>query len=315
MRFHKDQTVFFGLLPLLALGMTGAAPQVLGQTPAPPTSDILNGQRYMKKTQDVSFVSVYKTDYDFFNVDVLTFDTANSQFGSSTPNYQQTITSTDGLASSNQLPTQGPVGVASGRMFNTGNDQFVTLNLSLDLYHNPENDWMFHYYDPPAPNANPPRGSSLQTVRTGNDYRVPFVGGTSRAGLVMGNFRGDGLKEAFGVFANISGNGVDVGMQVLGAQPNGNNPPVIDQVVAGPLYFTSSPASETQNFISFNQNSVTVGDFNGDGRDEVAVIMSDLQTIRFYSVDPNSYAISPMSPAMYKLSVPVYRTNWCRGGL
>ncbi len=276
-------------------------------------ADILNGQRYMKQTEDVSFISVYNTDYDFINVDVITYFTSNSQFTSGTPSVQQTITSTDNVSNSNQLPTQSAVGVASGRMFNTANDQFVVLNPSLDLSHNPENDWMFHYYDPPAPDANPPHGSSLQLVRTGNDYRVPFVGGTSSAWVVMGNFRGDGLKEAFGVFANVSGNGVDVGMQVLGAQPNGNDPPVTDQVMVGPLSFSSSPQNQPQNFISFNQNSVVVGDFNGDGRDEVAIIMADVQTINFYSVDPNSYAISPMSPASIKLSLPVYRTKLVSG--
>ena len=295
----------------LAILVGGGARYVTAQNFNP--ADILNGQRYMKQTQDVSFISVYNTDYDFINVDVITYFTSNSQFNSSMPSVQQTIASTDAVSNSNQLPTQSSVGTASGRMFNTPNDQFVVLNPSLDLSHNPENDWMFHYYDPPAPDANPPHGSSLQLVRTGNDYRVPFVGGTSSAWVVMGDFRGDGLKEAFGVFANFSGNGVDVGMQVLGAQTNGNNPPVTDQVMVGPLSFSSASANQPQNFISFNQNSVVVGDFNGDGRDEVAIIMNDLQTINFYSVDPNSYAISPMSPASLKLSLPVYRTKLVSG--
>ena len=267
----------------------------------------------MKKTQDVSFISVYNTDYDFVNVDVITYFTNNSQFSGTTPSVQQTIASTDAVSNANQLPSQSSVGTASGRMFNTTNDQFVALCPSLDLNGNPENDWMFHYYDPPGPDANPPHGSSLQTVETGNNGQVPFVGGFSSAFVVMGNFRGDGLKEAFGVFANDQNGVVNVGMQVLGAQTNGSNPPNIDQVMVGPISFSASPDSQQQNYVSFNQNSVTVGDFNGDGRDEVAIIMADLQTINFYTVDPYSYAISPMSPASIKLTQPVYRTNLVPG--
>jgi hypothetical protein len=146
-------------------------------------ADILNGKRYMKQTQDVSFVSVYPTDYDFVNVDVITYFTSNSQFSGTTPSVQQTIASTDLVYNTfsitpTVLPSQSAVGVASGRMFNTANDQFVALNPNLAINLQPEADWMFSFYDPPAPNANPPRSSSLQTIQTGNNARVAYVGGT-----------------------------------------------------------------------------------------------------------------------------------------
>lgn len=37
---------------------------------------------------------------------------------------------------------------------------------------------------------------------------------------------------------------------------------------------------------------IVTADFNGDGRDEIAALMSDYQTVAFYSVDPSSFAIT-----------------------
>ena len=62
-----------------------------------------------------------------------------------------------------------------------------------------------------------------------------------------------------------------------------------------------------------NQTSLTVGDFNGDGRDEIAILMNDERTIRFYSVNPDNYNISPMSPATLTLPSPIYRGNLIPG--
>lgn len=39
--------------------------------------------------------------------------------------------------------------------------------------------------------------------------------------------------------------------------------------------------------------SIVAGDFNGDGRDEIAALFTDYQTIQFYTVDPTTLAVTP----------------------
>ncbi len=293
---------------LVILGTILAAPSAVAQSSNPPI-DILNGQTYMKETQDVSFLSAYQFSGNgraVNNIDIITFDTSNSQFGGgATPSAQQTIAGTDQLTPPNQLPSAPSVAVASGRMYNTANDQFVSMSIANIVNLNKRAPlWSFTYFNPPNPST-----TSQQPIY-GN---VPASSGDNFAWEVMGNFRGDGLSEAVAVYMNSNNGNVSWGMTVLGASTSQGNSPPLNSLELGPELYNSAPLTSSQSFPSTNQTSVGVGDFNGDGKDEIAVLMNDNQTIRFYSVDPNSYAISPMSPATLKLSSPVYRGNLVPG--
>ncbi len=281
--------------PLAVLLTVLAASVAVAPAKAQNLPDILNGERFMKKTDDFSFLTVYQPNANSpsFNYDIVTFNTANSQFpGGGTPSSQQTIAQSQGAP--NQLPSAPAVAVASGRMFNTRNDQFMSLSIADD---GNAPFWSFYYYNP----------ASFTNQQPIYNSRVPASGGNNFAWLVMGNFSGTGLLGAVGVYANLSSNTVQWGIDILGPATNQGTPPPTNALGEGPELYTSSPASQNQNFVSLNQNSVAIGDFNNDGRDEIAVLMNDNQTVRFYSVDPNNYTISPMSPASIYLPKPVYR--------
>lgn len=297
-RFISPWRRSFALPPVVIL----FASLAVAQAPLP---DLLTGQRYMKQTQDLSFASVYLNQQNAYNIDVLTFNTANSQIGSSTATTQQTIATTTNVPAYNGLPGSPPVAVKSGRMFDTPNDQFAALV--------PASSWSFIYYNPPDSSATPARASVLKSMSIGGSTVVP-LNLVNWAFVVMGDFRGDGLKEALGVFGGTPDRtNFYVGMAVMGQQPNGNSAPTTDSVTVGPGYYISANSNQPQLFVSSNQNSVTVGDFNGDGRDEIAVLMNDQQTVRFYSVNPNNYAITPMSPAGITLPQQVFRGTLVAG--
>jgi hypothetical protein len=63
------------------------------------------------------------------------------------------------------------------------------------------------------------------------------------------------------------------------------------------------PLTQGPEFYSLNKpgvavpqtGSIVAGDFNGDGKDEIALLMDDSRTVAFYSVDPNSLTISQIA--------------------
>ena len=208
-------------------------------------SDILSGQRFMKQTDDLSFLSVYLQPNGITtNYDVITFDTSNSGFpGGNTPSYQQTIATTTSLTPANQLPSAQSAAVASGRMFNTQNDQFMSISVANDSQFGPVTPyWSFYYYNPPVSGA---AGHPAYVDQQGvQNTKVPSANGYNFAWLAMGDFRGDGLKEGVAVYENINNNTVQWGIDILGALINQGNAPPLNSLGEGPELYTSAQLSE-----------------------------------------------------------------------
>jgi hypothetical protein len=106
--------------------------------------------------------------------------------------------------------------------------------------------------------------------------------GTVHTQVVMGNFEGDGFSEALLFFAseNTSTESGEWAMQILShEQPDILLSPEMDNVVTpGGLF----PVD----------HGIVTTDFNGDGRDEIAALMSDYQTVVFFNVDPQTLGIT-----------------------
>jgi hypothetical protein len=119
--------------------------------------------------------------------------------------------------------------------------------------------------------------------------------------VITGDFTGDGFADAFVFYSStvtdssnpnhvrikfgarvgtaVDVNTVDSGLRFGGEQPYGNDS------VSNPNGLYPLVLSET----------AVTGDFNGDGRDKIAMLMSDRKTIQFFSVDPATLSIKPLT--------------------
>lgn len=267
----KALTKLVVLLFLLAM----VWPAVHAQTPpCPPdqdcgaphmknVTDVLPDHKYLLKNDDLSLLQVSQSG-STITESVISYDSNNSQFsGPSTTNLS--IYNSTGVFD----PRAGIVASeASGRMYNVKHDTIGLLN-AAEL--SPGNTaWLFTPY-PPNPVHNYQLASRFK----------PY--GTVYTQLVMADFNGDGLADGLAFYASVSNGAAEWGMQVVTA----GNPNVEGSLSEGPQYYgNTQPVPVT--------GTVTVGDFNGDGRNEIAVLLTDYQTIAFYQVDPKTLAITPV---------------------
>ncbi|MGH7868541.1 MAG: FG-GAP repeat domain-containing protein, partial [Candidatus Dormibacteraceae bacterium] len=118
--------------------------------------------------------------------------------------------------------------------------------------------------------------------------------GTVFTQVVMGDFNGDGLADPLVFYASVvSGSQTQWGMRALTAA----DPTKAGSLKEGPeFYGDTDPVPVT--------GSIVVGDFNGDGRDEIAFLRTDYHTVAFYSVDPNTLVIAHITTIPLTANLP-----------
>lgn len=240
-------------------------------------TDVLGGQKYLLQVQDLQLLQVNLQSNGVLNTgtsDLFSNNSAINPLGT----YQ----------SFSQSTAPGPydfnhgilASEAAGRMFNTSNDTVAILaptgtyfRLSFLDNHTPWTTAVSLTSIPPA--------------------------GTVSVHVALGKFTGNGYASALAFYQSVSTSGLNWGMRIVAANDPNNEDALVN---IGPEFTGNNPAAP----LAPNPNAIAVGDFNNDGRDEIAILMQDGATIAFYAVDPSSMAITQTStyqlPAAYSLS-------------
>jgi hypothetical protein len=270
------------LIALALAAVFGLCPSVRAQNssndPGAPNmsgvTDVTPGWKYLLQNDDLAMVQVTQASDGTVTTSLVTMNTSNSSL-SGTP---QTVT----IGSSNPGvdSTKGAVASeASGRIFNTGTDMVAVLTAV-------QNGWKFAL-------AN---STGVQASNTLKSSFPPY--GVVYTQVVMGDFNGDGLADPLAFYENTAFNGtpeVQWGMMAMTAGDPTKAPDVREgPELSGNTVTATAPVAGT----------VVVGDFNGDGRDEIAALLNDYQTIAFYSVDPNTLAITPTTTVKLAAEIP-----------
>ncbi|HZU09831.1 MAG TPA: VCBS repeat-containing protein, partial [Pseudacidobacterium sp.] len=223
--------------------------------------------KYLLQNDDMVLLQV-KQDYQTTTTSVVSYDTNNSHLGNSQ-------TTTIGVSTSSGTAfdprTTFAASEAAGRMYNTNTDTIAVLH-AIDDY-NPA--WQITLFDPQTRSAN--------TTRLNTSFR-PY--GTIFTQIVMGDFNGDGLADPLVFYLCLFNNSTQWGMKVLTAA----DPKTTGSLTEGPEFYGNSEPLP----LAAGSRVIAVGDFNGDGRDEIAMLLADHQNIAFYQVDPKTLQISPV---------------------
>lgn len=228
-------------------------------------SDILNGKRTLFGIQDLQIVSVLPGS------DPAGYPTV-SAFPITTSNSQQTNYPSQPVSLS--LDYEVPK-VFSGRMFNQSSATVVV-----------------------ALNGNVGYGVSL-AVESPQGVQGASVSPDTTGGIpdgVMADFNQDGYDELVLSYPNDGYIIIAAATNVNWTTPN--SPP---QPNLGPSPIRFGPGVNL-----YKLSAITAGDFNGDGRPEIAgltILSNGGLGLVFYTVDPNSLAVSPAS-SPYVLTTP-----------
>jgi hypothetical protein len=241
-----------------------------GDNTAPDMSnvtDVSPGWKYLLRNDDLVMLQV-GTSNGVTSTSLLSMNTSNSTLSGT----QQTISVADSTIPAS-VNTNGSIlaSEAAGRMFNTSTDAVGILYVYVPTGQGPE--WAFSVSNSTGVQAS----SKLNSSFTPN--------GTVFTQVVMGDFNGDGLVEPLAFYENTNFAGAQVQWGMMVAPPA--DPTMPWNFKEGPeLSATSTGATAPL------AGTLVVGDFNGDGRAEVAALLNDYQTVAFYSVDPNTFAIT-----------------------
>jgi len=241
------------------------APNMSGVT------DVTPGWKYILQNKDLAMVQTTQTG-NTVTTSLVVMNTAKSALSGT----QQTITIDNFTPGSIQgiMASQ-----ASGRIFNTSTDTVAVLSAI-------SSGWKMFFADSSGVHSSSQLKSSFSPA------------GTVYTQVVMGDFNGDGLADPLAFYTNTNFNGpaeVKWGMVAITAY----DPTKPSDFTTGPELFRDSatlPAPVA--------GTIVVGDFNGDGRDEIAALLNDYQTIAFYSVDPKSLAITQTTTVKLTAEIP-----------
>jgi hypothetical protein len=239
-------------------------------------NDVLGGKTTLLEQSDAAVVLVNQPMGDVYNPAIIPFDSANSglQQGAtfSLPPVDNN-TFYNPYAADSVLASS-----ASGRMFNNGND--VIMSLSATILAPGDNlgyTWLYTYYNPATGNT---QTYPLQAALQPNSSHIVTK-------VVMGNFQGNNLVEPL-MFAETNFGGYVLWqMNIIPV----TSPDQVDQVNAQGGTQTISEDDQSPAPYPLGQTIVT-GDFDGDGRDEIAVMLSDFKTIKIYKVSLPALNIS-----------------------
>jgi hypothetical protein len=259
-------------LPAQSSGNDSGAPNMTGVT------DVTPGWKYLLRNDDLVMLQANFDGSGNLTTSLVTMKTANSAI-SGTPTTININTSNPNLD-----PSLGgvPVSQASGRVFNTATD-------SVAILYPVNNGWGFA-----LANSGGVQASSRLTTS------IPPVGKVFTH-VVMGDFNGDGLADPLVIYENSGYNANPVpdfqwGMKVITAS---SEPPVTLTFAEGPEF-----AAATQANGAIVPETVVVGDFNGDGRDDIAALLADYQTVQFFTVDPKTLAITKSTTVSLSANFP-----------
>lgn len=232
-------------------------------------TDVSGGMHYLLQNDDLVMLQV-RNQGGVVTTSLVTANTENSKL-SGTPH---ATTISNSYPNGNFDPTGGAVASeAVGRMYNTKSDMLAVLNAIDNGTQSPTN-WLLSLFDPLSGFQNATQLSSR--------FRP---GGTVFTRVVMGDFNGDGLADPLVFYASVrKDQPTEWGMKVFTAE----DPKTEAQPIEGPELYGDTdlvPLAST----------IVVGDFNGDGRDEIAALLTDSQTVVFYSVDPKKLSITQTS--------------------
>jgi hypothetical protein len=262
---------------LLCFAGTAGCPAARAQTSdngAPDMSgvtDVTGGMKYLLRNDDIAILQVEKKD-SAVTTSLLTFDTSNSK----TSKDPQKAVITRSVSNGTFDSTAGIVASeAIGRMFNTKSDIAAVLN-AVDNSDTPplaSHAWLLTLLDP------------LTGFRHTTQLSIRFQPqGKVYTQLLMGDFNGDSLSDTLAFYASDHSSTFEWGLKVLTAA----DPKVEGQLREGAELYGNTELRPVT-------GSIVVGDFNGDGRDEIAALLSDYQTIAFYAVDPKTLEITQTS--------------------
>jgi hypothetical protein len=197
-----------------------------------------------------------------FSTVVTTADTANSQFASG-----QTIVLPAVPPNPNWAPTSYSTSMGVGRVFTIATDDIGVLSPASGPA------WAWSMLDVAT------HFSASQTLSS----RFTPHGGIYTQ-VVMGNFLGNYLSTPL-LFYLSQGAQTEWAMRVLTpADVNTEQMPLTQ----GPEFYNPyQPGASVP-----QTGSIVAGDFNGDGKDEIALMMFNSPMIVFYSVDPDTLTIS-----------------------
>lgn len=248
--------------------------------------DVLQGQRYLSEVDDIVLLQQFQlTDSSgstTMQTGLLNLTTSNSTVASNT------FTHTYGVGL-NQIPYNVNAGTAMssiglGRFFNKRQDMSVAI--FADSF------WRVSLTDYTAPST-PEKIIQTKFGAYGQVYSQ----------VVVGDFNGNGYSDALLFYASVGSNQIEWGLNILSATDVNDT----SQWAVGPQLYNFAP-SGVQVPVT---GSFVAGDFNGDGRDEIAALYTDNQTIQFFSVDPKTLAITPS--ASLKLPQPLVAGSLAAG--
>ena len=228
--------------------------------------DVTGGMRYLLQDEDLVMPLISLGQDNQLTTGLRTLDTANSGFSGPA----QTVPVSQ-VNTQEKYNTSGvPAAEASGRMFETVSDTLAVLNEGNGP------DWQLTLIDPLTKFSN-------QTELT-TRFR-PY--GTVFTQVALGNFLGNNLDDPLVFYVSLDRQQVEWGMRaIVAADPKNEGTPTV-----GPeFYGNTEPVPVT--------GSIVTGDFNGDGRDEIALLLTDYQTIAFYTVDSKTLALSQLTTCM-----------------
>lgn len=225
--------------------------------------DVTNGLKYLLEEDDAAIVELTSGPNGIVQTTVSTVDSKNSNFGIPQSNVVN-VASPNGTWS----PTSYSNSVGLGRIFDIATDDVGVLAPG----DGPVWNW---FLSDPATNF-----QGYMTLKTGFN---PYGGVYTQ--IVMGNFLRNFLATPLLFYLSNGQNQTEWAMRVLTPTD-----PKTEQL----------PLTEGPEFYSFNHpgtavpitGSIVAGDFNGDGKDEIALLLTDNKTIVFYSVNRKTLTIS-----------------------
>ncbi len=227
------------------------------------TTDVTGGLKYLLQEDDVAAFTLVSGPGGTVQTTMTTVGTSSSQFGTA----QSSVISTTS-PNGQWVPLTYSNAMGLGRVFAIASDDIGVLSPT----NGPAWNWSMQ---------------DLATKFSGNQTlssRFAPYGGVYTQ-VIMGNFVGNYLSTPLLFYLSQNSTKTEWAMRVL--TPNDVKTEQMPLTQGPEFYKLSKPGSAVP-----QTGSIVAGDFNGDGKDEIALLMDDSRTIVFYAVDPGTLTIT-----------------------